>query len=62
MRKIIQICSNSTGPYGSNESLFALCDDGSVWGLSEALDCRWIRVPDVPQDEPKQTEQIIREN
>ncbi|MFZ7198527.1 hypothetical protein [Avibacterium avium] len=25
-------------------------------GLTEALDCGWVRLPDIPQDEPKQTE------
>ena len=44
MRKIIQI---STAPSG----LFALCDDGTVWGFT-ANHPGWMRVPDIPQDPP----------
>ena len=44
VRKIIQI---STAPSG----LFALCDDGTVWGFT-ANHPGWMRVPDIPQDPP----------
>ncbi|POY47463.1 hypothetical protein [Avibacterium paragallinarum] len=57
MRKIIQISSNSNSKIINGETLYALCDDGSIWGLTAALDCGWVRLPDIPQDEPKQTEQ-----
>ncbi|KGQ56318.1 hypothetical protein IO44_03120 [Gallibacterium anatis str. Avicor] len=59
MRKVIQICANSNNAMINGESLFALCDDGSVWALTESLDCGWVRFPDIPQDEPKQTEQSV---
>lgn len=44
MRKIIQIAS-------VEESLYALCDDGSVWYMGFRGD--WIDVKPIPQDEPQ---------
>jgi hypothetical protein len=44
VRKIIQISTASSG-------LFALCDDGTVWGFT-ANHPGWMRVPDIPQDPP----------
>jgi hypothetical protein len=44
VRRIIQISTASSG-------LFALCDDGTVWGFTANHPC-WMRVPDIPQDPP----------
>jgi hypothetical protein len=42
VRSIIQISTASSG-------FFALCDDGTVWGLT-ANHPNWVRLPDIPQD------------
>jgi hypothetical protein len=42
VRRIIQINTTSGG-------LFALCDDGTIWGFS-TNHTGWMRVPDIPQD------------
>jgi hypothetical protein len=42
VRSIIQISTVSSG-------FFALCDDGTVWGLT-ANHPNWVRLPDIPQD------------
>lgn len=59
MRKIIQICSNYNSELDFGESLFALCDDGSVWWNAGGIDHEWKRLSDIPQDEQKQ---IAKEN
>lgn len=49
MRKIIQICSNYNSDAFDNESLYALCDDGTVWAqISGKLG--WLLLPAIPQD------------
>ncbi|MFU2079319.1 hypothetical protein ACLQ91_01865 [Avibacterium endocarditidis] len=59
MRKIIQICSNYNSELTNGESLFALCNDGSVWWSDATLDFGWKRLLDIPQDESKQTKQSV---
>lgn len=54
MRKIIQICSNANDELETGESLFALCNDGSVWWNSSEPGWEWQRLPDIPQDESEQ--------
>lgn len=34
-----------------NKSLFALCDDGSLWELDRDEET-WKRIPDIPPDNP----------
>lgn len=49
MRKVIQIAASAAScDYGLNESLFALCNDGTVWSLKYASK-GWTRCPDIPQ-------------
>jgi len=43
-RKIIQVATDPT-------AVIALCDDGSVWSLPEAVGAKWKRLPSIPQDE-----------
>ena len=47
MRKIVQIQA-STIPSGAS-AVWALCDDGTLWGLSSANDV-WVRLTAIPQD------------
>lgn len=53
IRKIIQICSNSNTAVLDGETLYALCDDGTVWGLGYSSEDghAWFRQPEIPQDE-----------
>jgi len=47
MRKIIQIVA-----CGEDATLFALCDDGSVWHQGiENRSVFWVKEPDIPQEE-----------
>lgn len=53
-RKIIQICAR---PEGSDTyaALFALCDDGSLWGTfasGVSWEKGWQRMDPIPQDSP----------
>jgi hypothetical protein len=41
---MIQISTATSG-------FFALCDDGTVWGLTPNHP-NWVRLPDIPQDPP----------
>jgi hypothetical protein len=44
-RKVIQICViPTTGE--SMETLYALCDDGTIWFIGGS---EWIEVPEIPQ-------------
>jgi len=51
VRKIIQI---SVSTDEDCDTLFALCNDGSVWRylLMRDAHCTWVRILDIPQDEP----------
>lgn len=53
MRKIIQISScsveNTMGTQ-SNLIVFALCDDGTVWGSRDG-EYSWAALPSIPQDQ-----------
>ena len=45
--------------YGDAWNLSVLCDDGTVWCINGIKDrngnpCKWTRLPDIPQDEPKE--------
>lgn len=54
MRKIIQIVA-----CGEDATLFALCDDGSVWHQQIANNTVvWVKEPDIPQ----QDEEIQRKS
>lgn len=71
MRKIIQIAAlrrgglpepDGTQVVSSNTELTALCDDGSVWTLSDTLKSEWVRVPDIPQDPLTDAEERLLRN
>jgi hypothetical protein len=48
-RKVIQIaCMPMPSPL-QDPALYALCDDGSMWALSEDSG-GWVRLKSVPQD------------
>ncbi len=50
-RKIIQICSNFIGEsYVYPDSIYALCNDGTVWELENSK--KWRLLPEIPQDNP----------
>lgn len=57
MRKPVQIVATSVD-HRETVALFALCDDGSMW-VAEAnkQNEKWIRLSDIPQDEPEQERQ-----
>ena len=51
MRLIVQICSDDSE--SAPGSLWALCNDGSVWCMAQygaAEEWEWVRVRDIPQD------------
>ena len=55
-RRIVQIAATSAA-YG--DGVYAICDDGSTWGLSVAeRNKQWFRLPDIPQDEPAEPDPI----
>ena len=59
MRKVIQIITGVTGsPYMNGtkveHSIYALCDDGTMW---KHVGDNWYRLHDIPQDEPEQEHQ-----
>jgi hypothetical protein len=49
VRQAIQIVGTST-PDGDAD-LFALCNDGTIWGLGHSG--QWVEMPAIPQDESK---------
>ena len=56
MRKVIQIITGMTGsPYMNGtkveHSMYALCDDGTMW---KHVGDNWYRLHDIPQEEPEQ--------
>ncbi|SEP87515.1 hypothetical protein [Basfia succiniciproducens] len=64
-RKIIQICESAMvcDSYGDMWNLSALCDDGTVWLINGIRDskgnpCEWHRLPDIPQDKPKEQQKV----
>lgn len=53
-RKIVQIASNpgwNNGTYHQGSSLYALCDDGSLWFITSKEGDFWRKQDEVPQDE-----------
>lgn len=56
MRKIIQICSLPSHPT-LNNSVFAVCDDGTFWIFDVFNNC-WDRLPDIPQGNTEIKESI----
>jgi hypothetical protein len=48
-RQIVQIAA-MTEAATNLECVYALCDDGSVWGFAEYRDDAWRRLPPIPQD------------
>ena len=63
MRKPVQIVTGAIGePYGDEKNgtevightIYALCDDGSIWRL---YNDGWSHLDDIPQDEPEQERQ-----
>jgi len=51
-RKIIQIAADSSSSSAGNAffaSIYALCDDGTVWDFI-FQERKWTRIPDVPQE------------
>lgn len=53
MRRIIQIAVGADSPT-KHETLYALCDDWTVWSKNIATGETWKRIEDVPQCEPGQ--------
>jgi hypothetical protein len=56
-RKIVQICGDSIP--GSEKhcqwfSLFALCDDGTLWEYGGVTSFHWKQLPSIPQDETEE--------
>lgn len=56
MRKIVQIavCAAKAGVDSelcADETIYALCSDGSVWWCDMLDHTRWNRLPEIPQDE-----------
>lgn len=54
MRKAVQVATNQVIDEGGNfsESLFALCDDGTIWHMWEPGDPgarNWSLLPTIPQ-------------
>lgn len=48
-RKVISIAISDGTP--ANQTLVALCDDGTIWSKPVRSDQPdWIRIPDIPQD------------
>lgn len=45
-RQIVQIATMPAEP-SFNSCIYALCNDGSLWALSEKV---WLRLKDIPQD------------
>jgi hypothetical protein len=57
-RKIIQVCGDSIPGSEQNAqcfTLYALCDDGTVWEYGGATSFNWNRLPMIPQDESEVT-------
>ena len=58
MRKVIQLATTgheNTSQTQSSMSLFALCNDGSMFHLDSA-DWAWVPVPDIPQPTRRECE------
>ena len=51
-RKPIQIAAISATEE-SDEKLFALCDDGSMWVMIRTGVFEWHQIEDIPQTEPR---------
>ncbi len=52
-RKIIQIATTqmeNTYHTQCNSIIVGLCDDGSVWTITDNVNTVWERLPDIPQD------------
>lgn len=52
-RKIIQIATTqmeNTYTTQCNSIIIGLCDDGSVWTITDNNNSFWERLPDIPQD------------
>lgn len=52
-RKIIQIAitrMENTCNTQCNSIIVGLCDDGSVWTITDNNNSLWERLPDIPQD------------
>ena len=49
--KIVQITSTSAIDYDDCDSVYALCDDGSVWRLTyvDNVGWQWSRMPALPK-------------
>ena len=55
MRKVIQIAANSEGDT-TDALVFALCDDGTMWGRQIVMDGVWVQLPPIPQPAAKEGE------
>jgi len=56
MRKVIQITANSEG-YNTAAHVFALCDDGTMWGYAIVKGERaWTLMPPIPQPDMKESD------
>ena len=53
MRKPIQIAvtAETESAFGS---IFALCDDGSIWYKDDSFSTKWVKVDDIPQDDEQE--------
>ena len=48
-RKAIQI--STVASKGHYETLYALCNDGTIWFMESAGQSKWVRTNDLPDDE-----------
>ena len=52
-RKVVQVAiseshySGALGSFAVNQTIIALCNDGTIW---QSSDDTWKRLPDIPQD------------
>lgn len=64
-RKIIQISSCRTeNTYHTQAEfmVFALCNDGSVWEITNSTSAEWSRLPQIPQGFTLEDEEMMEGN
>lgn len=49
-RKIIQVSVSPAGSGHCNTLTTVLCDDGTLWKLTDHINANWERIRDLPQD------------
>ena len=51
MRKIIQISVTSPADEDYPHSVYALCNDNTIWTMADSDHPKWSKLPDIPQTE-----------